>query len=119
MNYIHRNTLNLRHRNFLIDVLFAQGSIVADISSVERKYASHLNTPSSQLHMMKAPTLFFCVLATLSSVVYAVPAQRRQVNELQDCQAKLDKDITTFNNIASTITSPILEIDLEVQFVSY
>lgn len=65
---------------------------------------------------MKAPTLIFCLLASLSSLVYAVPFQRRQIGRLQECQAQLDKDVTTFTNTVSALD---INLDITVVLVSY
>jgi hypothetical protein len=62
------------------------------------------------------PTLFFCILATLSSLVFALPLQPRQFDKLQASQAKLDKDVAKFNHIVSTLD---IEVDIEVSLVSY
>ena len=65
---------------------------------------------------MKAPTLFFYLVATVSSLASAVPFERRQFDALQACQAKLDEDVTKFTHIASTLG---IAIDIEVSLVSY
>jgi len=62
--------------------------------------------------MMKAPTLFFCLLATASSLASAVPFERRQFNKLQASQAKLNEDVAKFTQIASTLN---IAIDLDIQ----
>jgi hypothetical protein len=66
--------------------------------------------------MMKAPTLFFCILATVSSLASAVPFERRQINQLQASQAKLNEDVAKFTQIASTLG---IAIDIEIDLVSY
>ena len=67
---------------------------------------------------MKVPTLFFCFLATLASLVFALPLQRRQFDTLQASQAKLDRDVAIFTNLVSDI-GIVLDISISIQLVSY
>ena len=62
------------------------------------------------------PTLFFFFLATLSSLVFALPLQPRQFDKLQASQAKLGEDIAKFTHIVSTLD---IEVDIYISLVSY
>lgn len=58
---------------------------------------------------MKAPTLFLFFFATLSSLAFAQPLQRRNFDDFYGCLLQLSLKIGVFNHYVST-NSVLLEV---------